>query len=71
VVSEIRETRVRLGLGEAQPLPFLCEYGDLRCRELVRLRTDEYAAAQAVPSRRIVVRGAAARAGSFSTVPGM
>ncbi len=46
--AEIRETQVRLGLGGAQPSPFLCEFGDLRCRELVRLRTDEYAAARVV-----------------------
>jgi hypothetical protein len=55
--EEIRETQLRLGLGGAHLLPFLCECDDVRCRSLVRLSPHEYADARAVPSRQIVLEG--------------
>ena len=56
--EEIRETQLRLGLGGAvQPLPFLCECDDVRCRRLVRLPAEEYVSARAAPTRRIVADG--------------
>jgi hypothetical protein len=56
--EQIRETQVRLGFGGvAQPLPFLCECDDVRCRYLVRLKAEKYASARAAPTRRIVAEG--------------
>jgi hypothetical protein len=55
--EEIRATQVRLGLGGAHLLPFLCECEDVRCRSVVRLSPEEYADARSVPSRQIVLEG--------------
>ena len=56
--EQIRETQIRLGFADAtQPLPFLCECDDVRCRDLIRLRAEEYVSARAMPTRRIVAEG--------------
>ncbi len=55
--EEIRETQVRLGLGDGRSLPFLCECDDVLCRSVVRLTAEVYAEARAVPSRQIVAEG--------------
>ena len=55
--EEIRETQVRLGLGESRRLPFLCECADVECRDLLLLTPEEYAVARARPSRCIVAQG--------------
>jgi hypothetical protein len=52
--EEIRETQVRLGLGDGRSLPFLCECDDVSCRSLVRMTAQTYAETRAVPTRRIV-----------------
>jgi hypothetical protein len=55
--EEIRATQIRLGLGGAESLPFLCECDDMGCRSLVRMSPEAYTGARAVPSRRIVAEG--------------
>ena len=42
--EEIRRAQIEIGASADAPLPFLCECDDVACREIVRLRPDEYSA---------------------------
>jgi hypothetical protein len=53
----LRAEQTRLGMPAAQPLPFLCECADVRCRAIIRLTADEYAEARATPTRCVCVEG--------------
>jgi hypothetical protein len=52
----IARKAVDLGARDA-PLPFVCECGDRRCRELARLTLREYEDVRAQPNQFLVVPG--------------
>lgn len=53
--EEIRHSADDLGF--AAPIPFICECGDARCREILRLPRDAYEAVRAKPTYFFVVYG--------------
>jgi hypothetical protein len=55
--GRIRATQIELGMGEADPLPFLCECDDVSCRSVIRLSAAAYAETRASPDRCAVVDG--------------
>ena len=58
--EEIRATAQKLDFPDA--IPFICECGDVRCREIVRLARGEYEAVRADPTHFFVVPGHASAA---------
>ena len=55
--ERIRATQIELGLGDDQPLPFLCECSDVRCSAVIRITAADYTAARADGARCVVIEG--------------
>lgn len=55
--EQIRRAQARLGLGDGEKLPFLCECDDVACRTILKLTTAEYDSARIRDGRCIVVPG--------------
>jgi hypothetical protein len=55
--EDLRAARERFEIDPPQPTPFICECGDLDCRQIVRLTLDEYERVRANPNTFFVVPG--------------
>jgi hypothetical protein len=64
----IRDVADREGIGDVDPVPFVCECADPGCRELVRLSLEEYGMIRADPRLFVNVPGHEASAQGWAEV---
>jgi hypothetical protein len=55
--EDLRAARERFEFEAPEPTPFICECGDPRCREIIRLTLDEYERVRGDPNTFALVPG--------------